>query len=422
MCGVFGQVANLRECCRPWLAAALLFSCGGAIADAGNDPPAAAIALVRGPVPDARFEVRGLPPEIVGALRTLGPRDSRWPTIFSVHVVTAATGNQPPMLGTYEATGDGLRFRPRFPLERGTEYRAVFAWPMLDGSHSALTPAKATLRIEKTFAIPAGPAGPPVRVVAIYPSAREIPENLLRCYVQFSAPMSQGNAYVHLHLRDETSGTDVVEPFLELPQELWSPDGKRLTLLLEPGRVKHDLVPRDQLGPILVAGRSYTFSIDADWPDAEGRPLAAAGRKSFRAVKADARPLDPKTWTIEAPQAGTRTPLSVRFPKSLDHAMLGRVLRVLGPESVQSAAEASPELAGTIRVTDEETRWSFEPTQPWTAGRYVLAVSTQLEDPAGNNIGRPFEVDLKRPPAAANAPALVRLEFHVRSADQPRVR
>jgi hypothetical protein len=315
-----------------------------------------------------------------------------------------------------------MRFRPRFPLERGTEYRAIFAWPLPDGSRAATTLAKASLRVVKTFAIPTGPAGPPARVVAIYPSAREIPENLLRCYVQFSAPMSQGNSYLHLHLRDETSGTDVVEPFLELPQELWSPDGKRLTLLLEPGRVKHDLVPREQLGPILVAGRNYTFAIDADWPDADGRPLAAAGRKTFRAVKADVRPLDPNAWTIEAPQAGTRTPLSVGFPKSLDHAMLERVLRVLGPEPAQSPAEASPELDGTIRVTDEETRWTFEPTQPWIAGRYVLAVSTQLEDPAGNNVGRPFEVDLKRTPAAPNAPALVRLEFHVQRPNPARVR
>ncbi len=173
MRGAFGQVAILRECCRLWLAAALLFRCAGAIANAGDRPPAAAIALVPRPAPDARFEVRGLAPEIVAALPTLGPRDSRWPTIFSVHVVTAATGSQPPMLGTYEATVDGLRFRPRFPLERGTEYRAVFAWPMPNGGHSAPTPARTSLHVVKTFAIPVAPAGPLARVVAIYPSARD---------------------------------------------------------------------------------------------------------------------------------------------------------------------------------------------------------------------------------------------------------
>ncbi len=177
MRGAFGQVVNLKECCRLWLAAALLLSCAGAIADAGDRPPTAAIGLVPKPAPDARFEVRGLPPEIVAALRTLGPRDSRWPTIFSAHVVTTATGNQPPMLGTYVATPDGLRFRPRFPLERGTEYRAVFTWPLPDGSHGAATLAKASLRVVRTFAIPTGPAGPPARVVAIYPSARDSGES-----------------------------------------------------------------------------------------------------------------------------------------------------------------------------------------------------------------------------------------------------
>jgi hypothetical protein len=102
--------------------------------------------------------------------------------------------------------------------------------------------------------------------------------------------------------------------------------------------------------------------------------------------------------------------------------MLERVLRVLGPELAPSSAEASAELAGMIRVIDEETRWTFEPTQPWTAGRYVLAISTQLEDSAGNNVGRPFEVDLNRAPAAPNVSADVRLEFQVRSPSRTRVR
>ncbi len=434
MRGLLPPIASLRERCRLWLAAALLCglgsTCGwdGAVAFAGDHPPAVAIVLGPRLAPDAHFDVRGLPSEVMAALRTLRPHDSCWPTIFTVHVVTTAAGNQPPMLGSYEVTADGLRFRPRFPLERGTAYRASFAWSSPDGNGRTRTPKQRALHVTQTFMIPAAAAGAPARVVGIYPSARDIPENLLRCYVQFSAPMSQGNSYGHLHLHDDTTGTDVVEPFLELPQELWSPDGTRLTLLLEPGRVKHDLVPRDQLGPILVAGRNYTLTIDADWPDAAGRPLAAAGRKVFHVVKGDERQLDPKTWTVEAPPAGTRTPLSVRFPKPLDHGMLERVLRVLGPQTARghAGARGTPgapgEVAGNVRVTDGETHWTFEPTQPWVAGRYVLAVSTQLEDPAGNNLGRPFEVDLNRTPTTPIAPAAVRIEFEVRTASRPSVR
>ncbi len=64
----------------------------------------------------------------------------------------------------------------------------------------------------------------------------------------------------------------------------------------------------------------------------------------------------------------------------------------------------------------------FEPTEAWKAGRYVLAVSAQLEDPAGNDLGRPFEVDLKRTPAAPSAPAVVRIEFQVRGPSGERLR
>jgi hypothetical protein len=394
------------------LASTLCLSLACATAAAGDQSPAPVLVLAPPQSPQACFEVRGLAPNIAAALRKFAPRDARWPQVFAVRV-GATAGDGPSMLGTYNATADGARFRPRFPLERGTEYQAVFEWPIHDGTRNPDT-RRTPLRLTGTFVIPLAPAGPPARVVAIYPSARVVPDNLLRCYVQFSAPMSQGNSYAHLHLRDQTTGADVVEPFLELPQELWSPDGTRLTLLLEPGRVKRDLVPREQLGPILVAGRNYTLTVDADWPDADGRPLAAAEHKQFRAGKAESHQLDPGSWKIEPPAAGTRGPLAVRFPRPLDHAMLERVLRVQRVKAGVPASAASSELPGTIGVGDEETRWTFEPSEPWAPGRYVLAVSTQLEDPAGNNLGRPFEVDLKQSPSGPTAPPVVRLEFDVR--------
>jgi hypothetical protein len=353
----------------------------------------------------ACFEVRGLPPDVAAELRRLPARDPRWPRIFNIHVAAATEGDQLPMLGSYEPTSEGVRFRPRFPLERGIKYRAVFDWPVGGGSQNSAAGSGRHFRIGETFAIPVSRPGPPATVLAIYPSGREVPENLLRLYIQFSAPMSQGNCYRRVHLRDETTGTEVQQPFLELPQELWSPDGTRLTLLLEPGRVKHDLVPRGELGPILVSGQTYSLAVDPSWPDAEGRRLGAGARKAFRAIKGESKQVDPNSWAIETPPAGTREPLSVRFPKALDRALLERMLRVLRPVEV--------EIEGTIHIRDAETRWIFEPRETWSAGHYVLAVSTRLEDPAGNSIGRPFEVDLKRSPAPA--PAVVSIEFEVRT-------
>jgi hypothetical protein len=387
----------------------------GATAPAGDVSLAPSVVIVPSLSPQACFEVRGLAPDVITSLRKLDPRDARWPQVFGIRV-GAAAGDGPSMLGAYESTADRVRFRPRFPLERGTEYRAVFEWPIRDGSRNA-DASRTAVRLTGTFAIPRADAGPPPRVVAIYPSGRVLPENLLRCYVQFSAPMSQGNSYAHLHLRDDTTGADVAEPFLELPQELWSSDGTRLTLLLEPGRVKRDLVPREQLGPILVAGRNYTLRVDTDWPDVDGRPLAANVQKQFRAGKPESNQLDPRSWKIDPPTAGTRQTLSVRFPHPLDHAMLEHVLRVERVKVGSPPPAALTEVTGTVHIADEETRWIFEPAEPWAAGRYVLAVAAQLEDPAGNNLGRPFELDLKQPSTATTAPRVMRIEFEVRRRD-----
>jgi hypothetical protein len=59
--------------------------------------------------------------------------------------------------------------------------------------------------------------------------------------------------------------------------------------------------------------------------------------------------------------------------------------------------DAGQRVEGTIAVTDEETRWRFTPKGPWRAGAYRLVVDTALEDPAGNSIAHPFEVDVFRP-------------------------
>jgi hypothetical protein len=388
--------------CGCWLAAVAL----GSLANASDPVASPSIGLAPANAPQAAFEVRGLPRDMVAELRKLAPRDPRWVGIFSVRVGARSDRAAPAMLGSYELTNDGVRFRPRFPLERGLDYRVAFDW--LAGRESPRTEGREKhLHLAQTFTIPAQPAGEAARVVAVYPSAKELPENLLRLYIQFSAPMSQGHSYGHVHLRDETAGGEVEQPFLELPQELWSPDGTRLTLLFEPGRVKHDLVPREQLGAILISGSTYSLAVDADWPDALGRPLKAGMRKAFRALPADTKQLDSAAWKIETPSAGTREALSLRFPKPLDRAMLERVFAVVRSDR--------SDVVGTIRIADDETRWTFAPSQPWSAGRYVLAVSSRLEDPCGNSIGRPFEVDLKRSPSLPQAPFDYRIEFDVRA-------
>jgi hypothetical protein len=40
-----------------------------------------------------------------------------------------------------------------------------------------------------------------------------------------------------------------------------------------------------------------------------------------------------------------------------------------------------------------ETVWVFVPSTPWKAGEYKLRISHLIEDLAGNQVGKPFEVE-----------------------------
>jgi hypothetical protein len=351
--------------------------------------------------PRAAFEVIGLDPAALTGLAPGRTGAETWSPLFAVVTVpgdSPPVAPRPSILGTYrvEVESGVIRFQPRFPLEPGVVYRARF-------DPSGL-PAGAGPVLTADFSLPRKPATPTTRVSAVYPTRDTLPDNLLKFYVEFSAPMSRGAAYEHIHLRD-AAGKDVDLPFLEVAEELWDPRGQRLTLLFDPGRIKTGLKPREEQGPILRAGESYTLVIDRGWPDAQGQPLTSEHRKSFRAGPPDNRSPDPATWTLKLPSAGTRDPFAIDFPEPLDRAMLARVIAILD-------ANDRP-VPGDEAIENGETRWRFTPEGPWRPGDYHVAVSKELEDLAGNSIGRPFEVDVFDKVERSTAAAIVRLPFRV---------
>ena len=70
-------------------------------------------------------------------------------------------------------------------------------------------------------------------------------------------------------------------------------------------------------------------------------------------------------------------------------------------------------LEGMVSLDDDDTRWTWRPQSPWQAGDYQLVVGTDLEDLAGNSIGRPFEVDVVGPISAQVESETVVLPFRV---------
>jgi hypothetical protein len=223
-------------------------------------------------------------------------------------------------------------------------------------------------------------------------------------YLEFSAPMSRDHGRDFLKLLDE-QGHEVKDAFLALDVDFWSPDGRRYTVFFDPGRVKRGILPNDLYGRALIAGHRYTIVVDPRWRDANGLPLASGFSHTFGVGAADMAPLRLEDWRLNAPAAGTHDPLVVTFPKPLDHGLLQRALAV---------ASGTATVDGVSTVGAGETEWRFTPRSPWRAGQFDLVVLSILEDPMGNKISQPFDVDTFDRIDQSSAPERRALSFSVR--------
>jgi hypothetical protein len=206
----------------------------------------------------------------------------------------------------------------------------------------------------------------------VYPSGPEVPENLLRIELRFSAPLRHPLALEHVKLVDE-SGRVIEGAFLDLP--LPAADASRVTLLLHPGRVKTGLVAQRTFGRALQAGTRMTLVI-------EDAALARPVRKTWQVVGFDAQPPAPSLWRFKQPTAGTRTPLLVHLDAPIS-STAEALIAVRGPDGNR--------VAGNSRLEVGETVWRLTPARAWHAGLYALVTHPELEDAAGNRPCAAFE-------------------------------
>ncbi|HSC26121.1 MAG TPA: hypothetical protein VLD67_02540 [Vicinamibacterales bacterium] len=357
------------------LAAGLAGACSGRAADS---PPRITL---RTDTPAPVVDVTGLPRADLERLAGASLTPEQWIRLLRVEVSSGGetTSAVPPVAGSYAIAGEAIRFTPLFPLDPGRQYTVVFDPSRMPGARDGGTGG----RIETVVSRPAEARAPSTHVERVYPTLDVLPENQLRMYIQFSAPMGLRGGLDHVRLLDER-GNEVVDPFLPLDAEFWNADRTRYTVFFDPGRVKRGILPNKEMGRALEPGRRYTLVVSSEWSDAYGLPLKSSFAREFRVTSADERPLDTGAWRIEPPDAGSSAPLTVSFPEPLDHGLLMRALGV---------SRGGAPLAGEIRVEDAERRWIFTPRDPWGAGDHELVVLSFLEDLAGNRIGRAFEVD-----------------------------
>lgn len=319
-----------------------------------------------------------------------------------------------PVFGSVFQRGNELRFKPAAPLIPKERYVAVF----VHGTDEAGQTTQSGLdthvvgagRLILGFTVPSAGGVLDAPFLQIHPTATALPANHLKFYLSFSQPMEQGVFMERIQLL-RGDGSEVRGAFRET--ELWSPDGKRLTVWLHPGRQKTGVNLNEDEGMVLQEGGQYTLKIDGRWRATNGAPLGKDHVKTFHVIAADHSPVAVGQWRAFRPNAGTRDPLRVTFPEPLDWALLQNSI------AVHDARGQS--MAGKIRVADGEREWHFTPAGSWRAGEYRLAIDKRLEDLAGNNLERAFEINVSAPPPLSTA-ATAYLPFKIDGAGVPQDR
>ncbi|MCG8605796.1 Ig-like domain-containing protein [bacterium] len=357
-------------------------------------------------------EVHGLQPDALTKLRTRPPTHEEWSRLFLMLTQEAADNSSetlPAVSGEYTVEQNVIRFTPRFPFVDGMTYVARFNPSSFLSTYTGKTSSRAKLDadewLEVEISLPKKKMIASTFVQHIFPSTDVVPVNLLKFYVQFSSPMSFGEAYKRIHLYVE-SGPEIEDAFLEVEQELWDPSQQRLTLLLDPGRIKRGLQSHQDLGLALQVGKRYRLVVDAAWPDAQGQPLTEAYEKRFEVTIADRKAPDQTNWQWTAPVAGTVGPLIITFPEPLDQALLLRLLEI--------RTSGDLIVGGEPEINRQETQWQFHPSEAWDAGSYTVRVNTALEDLSGNNLRAVFDVDLQKDRSASQQEYLA-LPFTVKT-------
>ena len=340
--------------------------------------------------------VRGLSRGDLAALDRAALSREAWTALLTISVATDGRPARVPVAGSYAVRDGAVRFTPIVPFEPGRSY--VVAFNPSAAPQGALKGAPA---LTENVATPPAPRAAPVHVAEIYPSAQDVPANLLRMYIEFSGPMGTrpGQDYVRLV---DGEGRDIADALLPLDTDLWNGDRTRFTILFDPGRVKRGILPNRTMGRPLREGGTFSILVARDWPDAHGQPMADAFKKTYRVIPAREEGLSTAAWRVLPPAPGTRDALRVTFPAPLDRGLLQRALTII---HVDASGERT--IAGDVTVEPGETAWRFAPADTWSTGNYVISVLPALEDPSGNRIGQAFETsdsDDREPVAPVRIP------------------
>jgi len=274
------------------------------------------------------------------------------------------------MLGNFVLKQDSIVFEPVVPFSYELEYQLFYNNKAVHSFN--INRRKDTVKPELSN---------------IFPSTDTLPENLLKMYLVFSKPMQQvGNMITYIDVKN-ISTNDQESIFLKLENELWNKEHTMITLWLDPGRIKTDLIPNKTLGLPIKNGNSYELVISDALRDADGNGLKNSVKKRFYVSKRDNnKPLVENWELVQIPKFNTSDVLVIDFNESLD--------AILAKETVQIKYNDAI-VEGDFMLEQNERILKFTPKNLWGSGSYKILVDTKLEDLAGNNLTKLFDTDVK---------------------------
>ena len=283
--------------------------------------------------------------------------------------ITRSSVKNVQIFGLFTEEGNKIEFRSTIPLTPGLSY---------DIWNGQLQIA----RLDVPY--PNGQLAPVL--TSIYPETDTVPQNLLKFYFRFSKPMRTGQSLNHIYLLDKKNDT-MRNVFLNLQPELWDTSGKILTLWIDPGRIKHDLVLNKKLGNPLKQNAFYKLVVSTNWKDTQGFPLADTYSKSLVVSAADHEVPDIQKWILSLPKSGTKHTLMIDAKESLDHLLFAESIRIFDWNN--------KEIMGKVVIRKDQIL-EFTPTELWSGINYQLQVNARLEDLAANNLNRVFDRDIRK--------------------------
>lgn len=213
----------------------------------------------------------------------------------------------------------------------------------------------------------AGAMAPATAATLVSPAGDSVPANLLR--IELRLDTAQDPALDLRHVRLLREGRAIDHAFLGLP--LPARDGRTLTILLHPGRIKTGVGPNLALGPALHDGDRVTLEIDDP-------PL----RRTWQVTEARRERVHIERWDLQRPSPRSRSALRVVFDAELGPGAAGLI----------AVADASGHrVPGRAELAADGRQWLFTPSIAWATGRYELRVHPALEDVAGNRPCAAFE-------------------------------